>query len=553
MHSRPLRVIESALGILSALVWLDLLLVAPVEWGAWSAAAFARVSIELALFLALIALAAPLRGGLARPVRHLAAVTMVLVVALKLGELTTRGVLGRPLNLVLDVHLLSALRNVVTGSVGIVPVLCGAVAVLAAIMAVYVLSLRAVRMVQHVLDRHAVARAAALGLGAGMAGLAVVASAWPGAVPAPIQRLAERLIAQETAVPVAGQWRQAATVFAELDRFRAAEAVDPMRAIPPDRLLARLRGVDVLVLFVESYGRSSLEDPRYAPTTGPALAAFERTLSEHGLSAVSGWFASATIGGESWLAHGTLQSGLWLDSLVRYDLMIAGSRWTLSRYFGAAGWRTVTGEPAMTLPWPEGEHFGFDQIYRTPDFHYAGLPYSWVAMPDQYILSFLQRTERDRHDTPLFLQVALLSSHSPWTQIPPVLDDWGTIGDGAIFATWAHDGDPPEIVWQDFDRVRRQYIRSIDYTLQVLAGYAAQYVDDRTLVIVLGDHQPLPLITGEGAGRDVPVHVLSGDPALLAPFRDWGFADGMRPPHDAPVRSMADFRDWFLSAYTSLP
>ena len=59
------------------------------------------------------------------------------------------------------------------------------------------------------------------------------------------------------------------------------------------------------------------------------------------------------------------------------------------------------------------------------------------------------------------------------------------------------------------------------------------FADERTLLIVVGDHQPAPLITGEDAGRDVPIHVIAGDPALLEPFRDWGLAAGMRPARRA--------------------
>ena len=41
----------------------------------------------------------------------------------------------------------------------------------------------------------------------------------------------------------------------------------------------------------------------------PTLEAFEQRLAEHGLVAASGWLTSPTVGGQSWLAHGTLESG----------------------------------------------------------------------------------------------------------------------------------------------------------------------------------------------------------------------------------------------------
>ncbi|MGH6917546.1 MAG: hypothetical protein ACREJ0_07560, partial [Geminicoccaceae bacterium] len=169
-----------------------------------------------------------------------------------------------------------------------------------------------------------------------------------------------------------------------------------------------------------------------------------------------------------------------------------------------------------------------------------------------YTLSVLERRERNRHVRPLFAEVSLISSHAPWTPIPPVLEDWSVIGDGAVFSRWAQDGDPPEVVWRDPERVRHQYTLAIDYVLGVLASYASRFVDERTLMIVVGDHQPAPLITGEDAGRDVPIHVIAGDPELLAPFRDWGLAAGMRPTGDS-IGRMDRFRDRFLATFSEQP
>ncbi|BCB07072.1 hypothetical protein HHSLTHF2_09620 [Vreelandella venusta] len=71
-------------------------------------------------------------------------------------------------------------------------------------------------------------------------------------------------------------------------------------------------------------------------------------------------------------------------------------------------------------------------------------------------------------------------------------------------------------------------------------------VDDNTLLIVLGDHQAAPLITGDNASAAVPVHVISGDPRLLAPFKARGFIDGMLPSLESPegAAKMSQLRHW---------
>jgi hypothetical protein len=344
-------------------------------------------------------------------------------------------------------------------------------------------------------------------------------------------------------------WRRGEEMLAERAAFERQASEDRFRELPAGALLGGLDGADVLLMYIESYGRSALEQERYAATLVPRLEDFARQLAAAGLVAASGWLTSPTVGGQSWLAHGTLESGLWISEQRRYDLLVIDDRLTLTKAFARAGYRAIAVKPAITLPWPEGASLGFERVYAAADLGYAGLPYNWVTMPDQYTLSVLERRERNGHARPLFAEVSLISSHAPWTPIPPVLDDWSAIGDGAVFSRWAEMGDPPEVVWRDPERVRHQYTLALDYVLRVLASYATNFADDRTLLILVGDHQPAPLITGEGASRDVPMHVISGSPELVEPFLEWGFTPGMQPA-DAPARRMDLFRDWFLEAFS---
>ena len=61
--------------------------------------------------------------------------------------------------------------------------------------------------------------------------------------------------------------------LADKAEFEAQASVDAFRDTPNDELLTGLRGKDVVLGFVESYGRSALEDPRYAPVVDAALDA----------------------------------------------------------------------------------------------------------------------------------------------------------------------------------------------------------------------------------------------------------------------------------------
>jgi hypothetical protein len=480
-------------------------------------------------------------------VARAAALATVLVVGLKLAEMTVRASLARPLNPLLDVHLAPSLVHLLTGALGPVAGWLALIGLAALLVLVFWISLRAVSAVQAALAGQSLRRAT-------LAGCALLAGLWALELGAPSAFTGWRPVSAHATDTLWQQGGRSLAMLEELRQFRQAAAGDAFRDLPPARLLASLDGTDVLLMFFESYGRSALEQPRYAATLQPTLDAFEAKLADRGLSAASGYLTSPTVGGQSWFAHGTLESGLWVDNQRLYDLLIAeGERLTLTRAFARAGYRTVAVKPAITMPWPEGPILGFDQVYAAKDLGYRGKPFNWVTMPDQYTLAALEALERQAPTAPLFVEVSLISSHAPWTPVAPVLDDWAAIGDGAVFSRWADMGDPPEVVWRDAERVRAQYTLAVDYVLHVLASYAARFVDAHTLLIVVGDHQPAPLITGEDAGRDVPIHVISGDGALLQPFLDWGLVAGMRPDPGAPVRRMDAFRDWFLGAFSAPP
>ena len=346
--------------------------------------------------------------------------------------------------------------------------------------------------------------------------------------------------------------RDARAARRNLAAFRAEAARDRYADLPPEAILPALRGQDVLLVFVESYGRAVLENPRYAPTITAALADAEARLAAAGLAMRSGFLTAPMIGGQSWLAHGSVLSGLPVDDQGRYRAMIASPRRTLLHLAQAAGWQTVAVMPAITLAWPEADYFGYDRVLAAADLGYRGKPFNWVTMPDQFTLASLERQVLDATPRPpVFAEIALISSHAPWTPIPPILP-WDTLGDGTVFDPYATSGDPPEVVWRDRDRVRAQYLASLDYALRTLAAFAERHAADPPLLVILGDHQPAAFVSEDPTGRDVPVHVI-GRPDTLARLDQWGWTPGLLPAADVPAWPMHAFRDRFLDAFAADP
>jgi hypothetical protein len=127
--------------------------------------------------------------------------------------------------------------------------------------------------------------------------------------------------------------------------------------------------------------------------------------------------------------------------------------------------------------------------------------------------------------------------------------DWKAVGDGSIFGPQPKAAKQPEDVWPDPAKVRAAYGESIQYSLTTLIQYLQNYGDDNLVLVFLGDHQPAPIVSGEGASHDVPITLVAKDPAVLDKIAGWGWEDGLKPSPKAPVWPMSAFRDRFLTAF----
>ncbi|ABG31922.1 sulfatase-like protein [Roseobacter denitrificans] len=331
------------------------------------------------------------------------------------------------------------------------------------------------------------------------------------------------------------------------DLIRFAEEAQTDVFASATGLLDRLDGRDVIMIYIESYGRASFDNPLYAPQHLETLKAGETALEAAGFAMRSGWLTSPTAGGQSWLAHGTLASGLWTSDNGRYTAMLASGHKWLFHFAQDAGYRTTAIMPAITLNWPESSKMGFDQVFAAADIPYKGDPFNWVTMPDQFTLATYPRLISD-DPRPDFIQIALISSHAPWVPVPQVLE-WDDIADGTEFNEMAAQGPTPRELWKDRDKVRAAYRDAIDYSLQVTLFHIAQLGARAPLVMVIGDHQAAGFVAGSD-NRDVAVHMI-GPADLLAQIDTWGWRDGLIPDATTPVRRMDRFRNDFLSAFST--
>ncbi|WP_181773974.1 alkaline phosphatase family protein [Amycolatopsis pittospori] len=343
--------------------------------------------------------------------------------------------------------------------------------------------------------------------------------------------------------------RQVRADLRDRKAFADEVAVDAFRDTPPAGLLNALRGKDVLFTFIESYGRVAVQDSDIAPKVDAVLDAGTARLKNAGYGSRSAFLTSPTTSAGSWLAHSTFQSGVWVDSQRRYDDFVKTDRFTLGGAFKRAGWETVGVVPAHTEDWPEGKVYGYDRYYDSRSIGYHGPPFSYATMPDQFTLSAFQRAERAKAGhPPLMAEIDLVTSHWPWTPLPRAVE-WNAVGDGSIYNPMPSQGKTPDEVFTDPAKVRGAYGDSIAYSLNSLISYVETYGDDDLVLVFLGDHQPNPIVAGEGADHDVPISVVTKDKAVLDKIAGWNWQDGLNPDRNATVWKMDTFRDRFLTTF----
>jgi phosphatidylglycerophosphate synthase len=517
------------------LVWA--VLVAPNQPRHLNVGAFARLPIELLVIVAVAALLP------ATPRRVLAVVAgavlsvLVLVKVLDIGFFTAFDRPFKPLDDSGYVGIgIETLRNAVGKSSA------DLVVAVAAVLIVALLTLPVLALVR-------VTRVAA-----GHRGWVLRASMALGVVWVALRLAGAPVASSGTAALAVDEVQAVRAALADPAALAREIAHDRFRGTTGNRLLTDLRGKDVLLVFVESYGRFAVQDSSVSPRIDAALARGAARLRAAGFSSRSAFLTSPTFGGLSWLAHSTLQSGVLVDGQRRYDQLVENDRLTLTRAFKRAGWRAVGAMPGNRRAWPEGSTFyHYDAVYDRRNSGYRGPGYGVAPMPDQYTLLALQRRElARRHRVPLFAEVDLISSHAPWTRIPRQIP-WGDVGDGSIFKRLPAEKASKASLFADSERARAAYGQSIEYSLNTLFSFVQRYGHDDLVLVVLGDHQPATVVTGHGASHDVPISVIAHDPKVMDRIAGWRWQDGMSPSPRAPVWPMEAFRDRFLGAFGSAP
>ena len=330
------------------------------------------------------------------------------------------------------------------------------------------------------------------------------------------------------------------------DQAAIEAAIERSRGIPTN--LNALNRTPVFLFVVESYGQTVFSDPDHAARVAPAVQAAEAGLRAAGFGMCSAYLASPTFGGTSWLAHGTLASGVRLNSQIRHDLLLGSGLTPLAEYFNRAGYRTVRAMPGTLWPSPAGKFFRFQRTYTAADFAYRGPDFAWAPMPDQYVLSYVYRQEVQAASDPLMVEFILASSHAAFEVHAPYVEDWQALGDGSLYHSLPALTFPG--AWSDPPKLAKAYSAAVVYEFTVLSEFIRGFLAGDELVVILGDHQPCASVAGTSASWSVPVHVISRNPDAIRRFVQRGYTEGLIPGQAPPHPGMETFFWNFLEDFS---
>ena len=537
---RTRRALRLAITVLAVvLVWG--VLVAPDRALQLTPAAFARIPVE---GLVLVAIALVLPPWPRRIVAAVAGILFVLLTIVKILNIAFYLEIGRPFNPVFGWADIGPAIGVVRDTIGptrtniaLAALWLGLILLVGAITAATI-------HITTVAARHRRAT---------VRGLAALTAVWALCAGLSLQLIPGSPVASASAAGLAvAQVRGTQAAFRDERRFeRVLHGSDPEASVPASDLLTGLRGKDVIIAFVESYGQVAIQGTSFSSGVDAALRRDNASLAHAGWSTRSAWLTSPGFGGVSQLAHSTLQSGLWVNTELRYAKLVASRRFTLSDAFDKAGWRTVNDSPENDPIWPPGTSFyHYGKLYNRFNVGYRGPAFSYASMPDQYIMAAFQRLELGPGHKPVMAEIDLVSSHYPWAPLPTMVP-WNKVGNGSIFDPMPARGETRLSVLDSASKERQAFAKSIQYSLHVLTSWVTELNDPNLVLILLGDEQPAAPITGPGASHKVVASIIARDPSVFRQIASWRWQDGLLPSPSAPLEPMDAFRNQFLGAFSA--
>lgn len=381
-----------------------------------------------------------------------------------------------------------------------------------------------------------------------------------------------------TAVPVAGQavvrWFEDPTlkiVQIEVpDRGQMPAAGDAgeedVQAASPVHRFPGILDRDIIVFAVEAYGYATFSRPDFAETFRPVRNRLAQALAEKGYGVRTSFLRSPVAGGFSWLAEATFLTGQWVPTEEAFAQLYDVDLPSVSRMLHEGGYYTFTVRPGTVhSSWPEAwTMYRFEEamVAHDGDFDYDGPMFSYVWITDQFAIWSGYNRIREltspggpAENRPLFAYFQLVSSHTPFNRIPPIIEDWEDLEGGDVYWERSDEIEEFDNTWTSGNEWIEGYTAAITHSFDVITKFVDELLetDRNPIIIVFGDHQAQRPIREQRAHLSVPIHVASRDPEILGLFAAAGYDAGMSSSLPPPHPDMSTFFPTFAGIAHSPP
>jgi hypothetical protein len=298
-----------------------------------------ELSLDLAGILLLLVGWRWIRGPVPRRVLVILATLFTLGAIGRYAEVASFSLYGREVNLYWDLPHVASLTGMVTRVASPSLLIVSIIGVLAGLVLLYAVALWSWLRINDALQSHAAS------IGISLAAIAVI-------VGFTLENIApERPRIPRFAMPITK------TYVEQFAKVGAAVLEDGgIRQLPPSPTLSTtmslIKGSDVTIVFVESYGRAAYDRREFLDALAPARAELAAAVKDTDRAVVSGYVTSPTFGGGSWLAHLSFLSGIDMRDAGRAQLLMTQNRRTFGHAFAEHGYRRVGLMPRLKLEGP---------------------------------------------------------------------------------------------------------------------------------------------------------------------------------------------------------
>jgi hypothetical protein len=533
--NQPLRIVRQIASLFLALFILNFFLTFHNVWPTLAITTRFELSVEIAILILTLAIFAYFRHLPSNKVLIIVALMLTVMTVARYMEVTAPALFGRGINLYWDAQYIPHVAQMLveaTSPLQLIGLIIGALILLITIFYLLLYSLRCIcSRLKNSKEHHY--------LTAIMSVLTI--AYFMGHINQPIHTL------KYFSLPLTK------TYWSQLQFIKSVMIIESTEVLAAgDHLgnfnLARLEQNDIFIEFIESYGATVFDNETFANDLRPALKNLESQVEKTGRRIVSAFIQSPTFGGNSWLSHASFMTGLNVDHLATYNLLMTQSRTTLTDKFRAQGYRSVALMPGLRADWPEGTFYGFDDIYGEQEINYQGPDFGWWRIPDQYSLHrFHQLEVIPPSRQPLFLFFTAITPHMPFRPTPPYQPDWNKLDSEQPFEQ--------EKLLQslslmpEWTNLGPSYTGTLNYTFDYISGYLANSYEANLTWVLLGDHQPVASVSGIEARWDVPIHIISRNDEIIDSLIALGFTEGIQP-EPQPITTMHEIPSLLLGVFS---